>query len=138
MKRVHFVFTLILSCALLTVSCKKKPDADGDTISKNEVHNHEEDMILPMDSTQIDPFFAKYPKFKEYSKEVHELYKKHDYHYIWHDKKGLLDFAEVLYNRVNQFHEEGLQNELPYKEQINDLFNNPERGDKPKQRANCL
>jgi murein L,D-transpeptidase YcbB/YkuD len=136
MKKVSLVFTLVLCCALTTISCKKKQD--GDTVSKNEVHNHDEDMVIPMDSTQIDPFFAKYPKFKEYSKEVHALYKKHDYHYIWHDKKGLLDFAEVLYNRVNQFHEEGLQNEVPYKEEISDLFNNPERGDKPDTQSELL
>jgi murein L,D-transpeptidase YcbB/YkuD len=113
--------TLMLLTALLctTVSCKKDKTPDAESA---EVHYEEN--TIPLDSTKIDPFFAKYPAFKEYKKEIKELYKKHHYHYIWHDKQGLIEFAEVLFNRVHQIEKEGLPAKIPYEAQLNDLFYN--------------
>jgi murein L,D-transpeptidase YcbB/YkuD len=114
MKKLTLFIVLATGILLSTVSCKKDKGEDV----------HSEDNAIPLDSTQIGAFFTKYPKFKEFSPEISELYKKHNYHYIWHDKKGLIEFAEVLFNRVNQIEAEGVSSEIPYQQQLNDLFYN--------------
>lgn len=116
MKKVFLILMIGFVCSLSMVSCKKK-DKD---LSGADVHI--EDNVIHFDSTKIASFFTKYPDFKEFQPEINELYKKHDYHYIWYDKGGRIEFAEVLFDKVNQIKEEGVQVQIPYKQQINDLF----------------
>ncbi|KAF2516266.1 L,D-transpeptidase family protein [Flavobacterium salilacus subsp. salilacus] len=114
------VLLLSVFLAVTTLSCKKDKNDVG-LLSAEDVHNHD-DEVIPLDSTAIDPFFDKYPDFKEFNPQVKELYKKHNYHYIWQDKKGIIEFANVLYNRVNQLDEEGLTIKIPYQAELNNLF----------------
>lgn len=116
------ILLAIISISLFTVQCKKK-DGETEVTSNTEVHDHE-DTSIPIDSTKFAAFFSKHPEFKEFEKEVRKLYSKHN-HYIWHDKGGLIEFADVLHNRVNQMDDEGLAVKVPYKEQLNDIFDNP-------------
>lgn len=116
MKKVISIFLLSLATLFFATSCKKK-DKD---LSKTDVH--EEENVIHFDSTRIAGFFTKYPDFKEFKPEINELYKKHDYHYIWYDRDGIIEFAEALYDKVNQIKSEGVQSQIPYKQQISDLF----------------
>ncbi|PKW29121.1 L,D-transpeptidase family protein [Flavobacterium lindanitolerans] len=116
MKKIIPILLLCCISIILVASCKKKDkDLSG-------VDVHEEENVIPFDSTQIAGFFTKYPDFKAFQPEIKELYKKHDYHYIWYDRGGLIEFAEALYDKVNQIKSEGVQSQLPYKQQINDIF----------------
>lgn len=102
-----FIFTL--------QSCKKdKSSLDG-------IETRTTDSIT-FDSAKIPGFFTKYPKFKLYEKDINELYKKNNFHYVWHDKQGTIEFAEVIYNRVNQIEKEGIETDIPYKAEFNELF----------------
>lgn len=124
MKKVIITLFVVTAGLLSVVSCKKK-DKD---LSGVDVHTEEN--VIHFDSTKIAGFFTKYPEFKEFQPEIKELYKKHDYHYIWYDHDGLIEFAEVLFDKVNQIKAEGVQTKIPYKEQINDLFyESKEKGD---------
>lgn len=98
--------------ALSVVSCKKN---DGQLSEKPE------DRIV-LDSTQIDGFFTRYPEFKTYRKQFAELYRKHQFHYIWYDKDGRIDFAEALYNRANQISADGVLAPIPYPEKLAEIF----------------
>lgn len=114
MKRVSVVLLATLMFAF--TSCKKdKTDPEG-------AETHSEENTIPLDSTQIEAFFSKHPDFKEFKPEVKELYKKHNYHYIWHDKSGLIEFSEVLFNRVHQIENEGLPAKIPYENELSKLF----------------
>jgi murein L,D-transpeptidase YcbB/YkuD len=93
------------------VSCKKKPQTVAKTVETTII-----------DSSQIDAFFARYPAFKTYQDQIKALYKKHDYHYVWYDKDGRVDFAEVLFNKVSRIELEGVQAKIPYENQIEALF----------------
>jgi len=97
---------------LMVISCKKN---DGQLSTKTEDR-------IAFDSTKIAVFFAKYPDFKTFRPQFTELYQKHHYNYIWYDKDGRIDFAEVLYNRVNQIGAEGVPTQIPYKSQLDELF----------------
>lgn len=117
---------LALTLGMLTASCKKK---DKDEAGANtEVHDHDE--IIPIDKSQFAGFFAKYPDYKNYEKQINELYENHD-HYIWHEKRGFIEFAEVLYNRVRQIGADGVSTKIPYKTQLDELFEDSGRGEKP-------
>ena len=111
---------LSIFLAITTLSCKKDKN-DVESLTAEDVHNHEEE-IIPFDSTAVAPFFEKYTDFKKFEPQVKELYKKHNYHYIWHDNKGIIEFANVLYNRINQMGDEGLPADIPYQTELNNLF----------------
>lgn len=116
----------ILSLSLVaTISCKK--DKTEEDVSNAEVHTHENG-VVHIDTTKFDAFFKKYPEFKAFESEIRELYRKHD-HYIWHDKNGLIEFAEVLHNQAINISDEGIKKPIPYKDRIDELFSSG--NDKP-------
>jgi murein L,D-transpeptidase YcbB/YkuD len=78
--------------------------------------------IMPIDKAVLTSFFKKYPYLKEYQSDVNSLYKKRKYTWIWHDKEGLIEFAHLLYSKVNRLEDEGLESTLPYKEEIDEIF----------------
>ncbi len=78
--------------------------------------------LLPLDKAILSSFFKKYPYLKEYQSDVNSLYKKRNYAWIWHDKEGLIEFANLLYSKVNQVAEEGIASTLPYKDEIDGIF----------------
>ena len=117
MKKTNLIVTFILGCTLLITSCKKK---DGEVTNSTEVHDHDE-ATIPLDTTKINAFFAKHPDFKKFEKEVKTLYSKHN-HYIWQDKGGLIEFADVIHSKVNQLDDEGLEIKVPYKDELNAIF----------------
>ncbi len=130
MRKVNLAIALIFGLILTTVSCKKDKTADA------EVHAHD-GADIPLDAAGFDPFFAKFPQYKEFEKDIRELYQKHN-HYIWHEKRGLIEFAEVLYNRVNQLDDEGLPMKVPYKKNLDELFDDSGRGEKPNMESELL
>ena len=85
---------------------------------------------VPFDSTLIVPFFKKYPKFNSYKSELLQLYRKHDYHYLWYDSRGINEFAGLLHDKVNNLDQEGVRNHVPYQEEIRDIFQDPDKREK--------
>ncbi|MFV8325730.1 L,D-transpeptidase family protein [Flavobacterium sp. ZS1P14] len=108
------VFTILFT----TVSCKKKNDKEAESTSASG--------DIAFDSTQVETFFGKYPKLKSYQADVEKLYRKHHFRYIWFDKDGLNEFAGVLYNKVNNLGLEGVQTVIPYKEKLDEIYDNAE------------
>ncbi len=76
----------------------------------------------PFDSTLVAPFFAKYPKLKYLKPEVVKLYRKHNYQFLWYDRNGMNEFADLLYSKINNLDQEGLKIRVPYKDKIQTIF----------------
>jgi murein L,D-transpeptidase YcbB/YkuD len=76
----------------------------------------------PFDSTLVAPFFAKYPKLKYLKPEVVKLYRKHNYQFLWYDRNGINEFADLLYSKINNLDQEGLKIRVPYKDKIQTIF----------------
>jgi murein L,D-transpeptidase YcbB/YkuD len=74
------------------------------------------------DSTLIAPFFSKYPKLKYLKPEVVKLYRKHNYQFLWYDRNGMNEFADLLYSKINNLDQEGLKIRVPYKDKIRTIF----------------
>lgn len=111
MKSLQSIFALCV-VLLLVASCKKN---DGQLSTKTKDR-------IAFDSTQVATFLSSHPEFKSFEPQFGELYKKHQYQYIWYDKDGRVDFAEVLYNRVNQLDADGVATKIPYKSEIDAIF----------------
>ncbi|MXN90135.1 L,D-transpeptidase family protein [Flavobacterium sp. Sd200] len=124
MRKTRILTLVVLGALLSVISCKKS----GNT----EVHDHNDNDTkeIALDTTQFGAFFEKHPDFKEFRGEIGELYRKHN-HYIWHEKKGFIEMAEALYNRVNQLDADGLPRKIPYKKELDELFENNGRGERP-------
>ena len=126
MKKLNFAAVLVaLVLMLLFTSCKnkmEKPVVEAPVpINTLEV---------AFDSAQIAIFFEKYPKLKLYQNEVKQLYRKHQFHYIWFDEKGLNEFSGLLYNKVNNLSADGIETTIPYKERFDFIYQNPFKNQK--------
>lgn len=120
---------VIIGLFLLVFTACKKDNKNG-----NPIQSKENGIVF--DSTSVNTFFAKHPDFKPFEPQVKELYQKHNYHYVWYDKGGRIDFAEVLYNKANQIDADGIQTQLPYKAQLDNLFTDD--NDKPNPNSELL
>ena len=71
----------------------------------------------------INQFYKKYPKLKKYQNDVLDLYKKKDFKSIWYDDKSVSEFGALLYHKVRQLNEQGIKVTMPYRDLIDDIFN---------------
>jgi murein L,D-transpeptidase YcbB/YkuD len=111
---IAFVFLLLL------VSCKNKiKEHDGEYPLAPNI------LEVPFDSTQIAVFFKKYPKLTTYQSEVKQLYRKHQFQFIWFDEQGLNEFSGLLYNKVFNLSTDGIETAIPYKEKFDFIYQNP-------------
>ncbi|WP_413999926.1 L,D-transpeptidase family protein [Flavobacterium sp. W1B] len=79
--------------------------------------------IIPLDKTVLNDFFKKHPNLDKYQPDVNAIYKKRGYNSIWYDEKGLIEFSNLLYSKVNLLEEEGLESDLAYRSKIDEIFN---------------
>lgn len=105
----------VLSIALTSWFCGKKKDVAMVTQKKPA-------LVMSFDSSLVSSFYAKYPKLIIYKKQVISLYEKNDFDFIWYDKKGRKETADVIYNKINNLSQEGVQAKLPYKETVDGLL----------------
>ncbi|MFV8441154.1 L,D-transpeptidase family protein [Flavobacterium sp. LB2P44] len=91
-------------------------------VKTTSLKNSEKSTVI-IDSTVINRFFKKYPNLKKYKSDVNALYKKRNYNSIWFDGKGVIEFANLLYSKVNQLEEEGVKSRLAYKDKVDAIFN---------------
>lgn len=76
-----------------------------------------------VDSEILTDFFKRYSDLKKYQDDVISLYKNRSYGTIWYKNGKITEFGTVLYKKVINADQEGLQIEFPYKEEINQIFN---------------
>ncbi len=82
-----------------------------------------QDFSIPFDSSAVNTFFTQHPKLKDYQEDVEQLYRKHQFKYVWYHKNDLKEFGNVLYNKINSLKEEGIQNPVPYLDKLDQIYN---------------
>lgn len=107
---------LVLVTSLTSSFCDKKKEIAA--VPKKEPVS----FVLSFDSSLVSTFYAKYPKLILYKKQVVSLYEKNNYDFIWYDKKGRKETADVIYNKINNLSQEGVEAKLPYKETLDKLL----------------
>lgn len=106
--------SLTIVFLLLILSCKKT--------NTNELLDEPTDTIS-IDSTLVTPFFKKFPEFEKYKSEMEELYQKKQYKFIWFDSKKTSPIADQLFHKILNLHQEGVSNQIPYKKELIQIFN---------------
>jgi murein L,D-transpeptidase YcbB/YkuD len=125
---IGLVLLVLLGFSLTSWYCAHKEAEDKpDAVTERQFHF--EEVSLSFDSTAVTAFYAKYPKLVLYQKQAVDLYRKNQFTYLWYDKKGRKETAEVIYNKMNNLVEDGVQAKVPYKEILDGIF--PKTNTKP-------
>lgn len=128
--------SFIIVAVFLIFSCKKNDGPNEKSISA--VKTETDSSKIPFDSIQIPDFFAKYPLLAPYRSEVEELYSGRKYHYVWFDKNGINEIADLFYNKINNLADEGVLAKVPYKAQLDDIFENQKHSIHPNATTDIL
>ena len=113
------ILVFVIGLSLTSWFCAKK---ENNLTLKTQSKFHPEEALLSFDSILVETFYAKYPKLVLYKKQTISLYQKNQYSFIWYDKKGRKETADVIYNKINNLFEEGLQTKVPYKSELDAMF----------------
>jgi murein L,D-transpeptidase YcbB/YkuD len=120
MKWIIFILSAMLSC---TQSSENKA-ADkallvptNDTVPPTAIAgNFSSQTELRFDSTRIDSFFKAYPLFRKYASDFNKFYSNRKYAYAWHNEAGLIEQSSILYNRILQIRDNGVNPNIPYED----------------------
>ncbi|WP_029272740.1 murein L,D-transpeptidase [Flavobacterium sp. KJJ] len=104
----------------LAFSCNSKSEKKED--AKQTAEKIVPEIKIFIDSTQVSNFYATYPKLNKFQNEVLALYKKNNSTQLWLDNKGVVEFANTLFNKYKNLEEEGLKANFPYNEKISPVF----------------
>jgi murein L,D-transpeptidase YcbB/YkuD len=122
MKKSTITALLLVTLALLFfLACKKNPDRNVAIAQLEETVDLSK---TAFDSTLVYSFFEKHPLLQKYQIDVNKLYNKYDYHYLWYDKNGSNEFAHVVFNKIINLPEEGIETTIPYKTELNLIYEN--------------
>lgn len=125
----NFTFSIIV-IAISFFAFSFRPYSDK-TESKKAFINNKYVSALTIDAASLNAFFKKYPKLKKYQKDVEDLYKNKQYKSIWYDDNKITEFAALLYQKVNVLKDQGIDNKMPYKEVIDQAFNESDNIEPP-------
>ncbi|PXY46658.1 L,D-transpeptidase family protein [Flavobacterium hydrophilum] len=90
--------------------------------SIEEISNSNKYSAPLIDNAILIAFFKKYPELKKYQTEVTALYKSKSYKSIWYGGNEINEFGHLLYHKLNLISDEGVQINLPYKNKIDEIF----------------
>lgn len=119
-----YLFTIILFTGLVTSSFDLK---------KNDPTENKKSQDLPsafstnsdplVDNEVLNDFFKRYTDLKKYQNKVVALYKNRSYESIWFEDNKINEFGQLLHQKLKSTHEEGLEIEIPYENEIDKIFN---------------
>jgi murein L,D-transpeptidase YcbB/YkuD len=80
---------------------------------------------LHLDTNELNSFFKKFSKLKNYEPDLKKFYGYRNFLYAWFDDNGLNEQASNLLNLLNNLEKEGIQTIIPYKEIVDSVLNDP-------------
>ena len=123
MKKLNLWFVIIVfGFSFATMSCAKKEPLGSATKEMTLLTNVNIKQSVAIDSTAVAHFYQSYPDLVRYQNEVSSLYLKRNFHLIWFDAQGLVEFASTLYNKSNELNKEGVEVAFPYHQKLQGVF----------------
>ncbi|HLS31904.1 MAG TPA: L,D-transpeptidase family protein [Flavobacteriaceae bacterium] len=113
MRKSKFIIYVIaiVTISLIFQSCKQEVEISDKGVS-----------VIPIDSAQIAPFLKNHPDLKKYENNMVEIYRHFDFNYIWLNERGVVDYGDSLYSKVENIRDEGIYSTFPYQENIDSIF----------------
>jgi murein L,D-transpeptidase YcbB/YkuD len=114
---------LFLFAAMAIDSCQQKKGIPVQT----ELPVHLQGTInqngpIDFDSSTVATFFQSHPELAKYQPDVALIYRKYNFHTIWFDENGVVEFGQSLYGKVGQLEKEGVSAIFPYQDQVAGIF----------------
>lgn len=132
MKWIFFILIALISCAQKpeqTKADKSQLVSTADTFpSATIAGNFSGQTTIRFDSTAIDSFFKAYPLFKKYAADYRKFYSHREYAYAWHTENGLIEQSSILYNRIMQIRDNGVNPDIPYEEAYKNMMEDASLG----------
>ncbi len=122
MRKSFSFIAILLLLAMACGSCRfqgKRSASGKDHHLRGAINQHSN---LPFDSNFLNTFYRVFPELTRYKKEVVQVYRAHDYHYIWFDNSGVVEFGISLYNKAVDLNSEGISSQFPYQEDLDGVF----------------
>jgi murein L,D-transpeptidase YcbB/YkuD len=113
------IFTVL---TLIIISCSQKPQKPKPVINSDLQGSINRYNVTNFDSIAIDSFVKKFPELGKYENDVRKIYRGYNFHHIWFDEKGVLEYANSLFGKVKGIANEGVYNVFPYPEEIGGIF----------------
>ena len=127
MRNSTFLFLFLVTGFLMSTlgfAHTEKPFLSHKSFLNGNILLHEKSTSgFSVDNEAIIKFFTTYPKLKKYQNDVLDLYKKREYNTIWYDEKSISEFGHLLYEKVDLLKEQGIDKKMPYKDIIDEIFN---------------
>jgi murein L,D-transpeptidase YcbB/YkuD len=79
-------------------------------------------VVMKIDSSQVDSFFVHYPELKNYATQVKNFYRTRKFAYAWFEKGQIIEQANNLANRVMNLENDGVYRPIPYKSGLDSLL----------------
>lgn len=134
-KSTTTTFVIVILMIVFFTSCKKSPNTDLSAVQPQEIVDLSK---TPFDSTLVSSFFEQHPLLQKYQPDVNKLYRQHEFHYLWYDKNGINEFANVLYNKINNLPEEGIETVIPYKRKFDQIYESTKESKTPNSTSELL
>ncbi|MFI5153844.1 MAG: hypothetical protein ACHQET_10955, partial [Chitinophagales bacterium] len=99
--------------SLEIVRGKKAGSIEGNFSSQSNLH---------FDSSFLISFIKNYPAFNSLNDEIRQFYSSRNWAYAWYDNNGLIEQADNLNNHLLNISEEGLPDNIPYKDSLSVIF----------------
>lgn len=136
MRKLLVPLVAVVLIAFCAGSCKNKEAEEKALAIQSAVLSESREIYF--DSTQVAPFFERHPQLKDFQADVNALYRKHDYHYIWFDAKGINEVGDLLYAKMISIASEGVSSTVPYRAQLDAIFEDSSSLQKPNTETELL
>src|SRR5690606_27870657 len=95
-----FPVLVFFTIAVLIFSCSKKPVKQKPEINSDLQGSINRYNVTTFDSLAIDSFVISFPELGKYENDIRKIYRGYNFHHIWFDEKGVLEYANSLYGKV--------------------------------------
>jgi len=98
-----------------------------DTLLPKELAgNFSNQQEIKLDSTAIARFIKEHSHFIEFQKELYQFYRNRNYSMAWFDSTGMIEQANILYNRIIKMKEDGMNLDIPFYSDYVEIMESPE------------
>lgn len=122
-----FVMLTLFSCDDSSTADRDKKSTD--TIPENVeiaaatlAGNFSSQSTLKLDSSEFDIFFSQYTSLSPFKAKLLDFYQRRNFAFAWFDVNGQIEQAGNLYNRLQHLPLEGVQEKVPYINQLDSLM----------------
>ena len=131
---------LFLLLAWTIISCNSNGEATlnefnqpSDTVLPKVIAgNFSNQQDIKLDSSSIDRFLSSHDHFVEFKKDLHTFYRNRNYAMAWFDSTGMIEQANILFNRIMKMQEDGMPLDVPYLDEYTSLMKSPAVQSNPK------